>query len=125
MPRPFPLRQDLLSQLEGSKWYPHLWHLQLNALPPSFDPLEHAVLRWLPVQSVFLLIIASTKWVCELHAPSVARPCWQWYPNELGVTMWPDPAFLPEKLSAFHVNWSINLAAYKSQGRRNYLRMLP
>lgn len=92
-------------------------------MPPSIDPLEHAVLRWLPVKSVFLLIIASAKWVGELPAVSVAMACWQWYPNELGLTMWPDPAVLPEKRSAFHVNWPINLAAYKGQGRRNYLRM--
>lgn len=100
----------------------------IECVAPSFDPLEHAVLRWLPVKYVFLLIIASAKCVRELHALSVARACWQWYPSELGVTMWPDPAFLPEKLSAFHVNWPINLAAFasvKSQAWRNYLGMLP
>ena len=82
---------------------------------PPFEPLDQADLRWLSGKTAFLLAITSAKRVGELHALSVARDCVRWNSDGSGVTMWPNPAFLPKRLSAFHVNQPIRLTAYAPQ----------
>ena len=82
---------------------------------PPFEPLERADLKWLSVKTAFLLAITSAKRVGELHALSVARGCVRWTSDGSDVTMWPNPIFLPKRLSAFHVNQPVKLSAYTPQ----------
>lgn len=82
---------------------------------PPFEPLEQADLKWLSVKTAFLLAITTAKRVGELHALSVAQDCLRWTSDGSEVTMWPNPAFLPKRLSAFHINQPIRLSAYSPQ----------
>ncbi len=78
-----------------------VWNLPivLESLCQSpFEPLEEVDLRWKSLKAAFLLALASTKWVGELHALSVSQSCMRWKPEGTGVTLWPNPAFLPKVL---------------------------
>ncbi|KAK0136689.1 hypothetical protein N1851_027136 [Merluccius polli] len=48
-------------------------------------------------QTAFLLAITSAKRVGELHALSVSQMCLRWYPDGSGVTLLPNPSFLPKR----------------------------
>lgn len=82
---------------------------------PPFEPMESAELKWLSAKTVFLLAISSAKRVGELHALSVAENCLRWHSDGSGVTLWPNPSFLPKRISAFHVNQPISLAVFAPQ----------
>lgn len=79
---------------------------------PPFEPLEVADVKWLSFKAAFLLSIASAKRVGELHALSVSESCLHWLPEDSGVILWPNPAFLPKVLSPQFVNQSLHLAAF-------------
>ena len=79
---------------------------------PPFEPLEHSELRGLYCKTAFFLAVTSAKRVGELHALSIASDCLQWNSDGSGVTMCPNPSFLPKRLSAFHVNQAISLATF-------------
>ena len=80
-----------------------------------FEPLGQAGLKWLSVKTAFLLAITSAKRVGELHALSVAEECIRWSGDGSGVALWPNPSFLPKRISAFHVNRPVTLAAFVPQ----------
>ncbi len=80
---------------------------------PQFEPLAVVYIKWLPLKVSFLLAIASAKRVCELHALSVSAPCLRWLPEDSGVILRPNPAFLPKVLSPQFVNQSIHLTAFQ------------
>ncbi|XP_041802371.1 uncharacterized protein LOC121613147, partial [Chelmon rostratus] len=87
--------------------------LVLDALcSPPFEPLAQAGLRWLSVKTAFLLAITSAKRVSELHALSVSSSCLRWNSDGSGVTLWPNPAFLPKVLSNSHLNQPIHLPRF-------------
>ncbi len=61
-----------------------VWNLPivLESLCQSpFEPLEEVDLRWKSLKAAFLLALASTKWVGELHALSVSQSCMRWKPE--------------------------------------------
>ena len=73
-------------------------------------------------QDCVSLAVMSAKRLGELHALSVARDCLRWTSDRSEVTMWPNPSFLPKRLSAFHVNQPIRLSAYVPQPGAEGLR---
>ena len=95
------------------------WDLQVAlrslCLPP-FEPLSQADLTRLSMKTAFLLAIATAKRVGELHALSVSQACLRWHADGSGVVLWPNPSFLPKRLSPHHVNQSIELAAFNPPG---------
>lgn len=94
------------------------WDLPLvleGLCSPPFEPLDGAQLRWVSVKAAFLLAISSAKRIGELHALSVAGNCIRWNSDGSGVTLWPNPSFLPKRLSAFHINQPLSLAVFTPQ----------
>ncbi len=55
--------------------------------------------------------MASARRVGELHVLSVSQECLQWHPGNTGVTLWPNPSFLPKTLASSYVN--LGLAAFQ------------
>ncbi|KAK0139969.1 hypothetical protein N1851_023132 [Merluccius polli] len=86
--------------------------LQVLGKPP-FEPLGGSELKWLSMKTAFLLAMASAKRVGELHALSVSQECIHWSPDGTGLTLWPNPSFLPKTFSALYVNQPLSLAALK------------
>ncbi|XP_041953186.1 uncharacterized protein LOC121713015 isoform X2 [Alosa sapidissima] len=77
-----------------------------------FEPLESTEDKWVSLKTAFLCAMASAKRVGELHALSISRECLQWAPGETGVTLWPNPSFLPKTFSSSFVNQPLHLAAF-------------
>lgn len=77
-----------------------------------FEPMLTADVSWLSMKTAFLLAITSAKRVGELHALSVGGDCLQWHPDGSGVTLWPNPSFLPKTLSSGFVNQPLSLSAF-------------
>lgn len=81
---------------------------------PPFEPLETAELSLISMKTAFLLAMASAKRVGELHAFSVSPDCLQWHPEGTGVTLWPNPSFLPKCIPLTYVNQPLTLMAFSS-----------
>ena len=79
---------------------------------PPFEPLGQGESKWLSGKTAFLLAIASAKRVGELHALSMSQACMSWNTDGSRVALWPNPSFLPKRMSASHANQCITLAAY-------------
>ena len=79
-----------------------------------FEPLQTTELSWLSMKTAFLLAITSAGRVGELHALSVGKDCLLWHPEGSGVTLWPNPSFLPKTLSSTFTNQPLSLAALES-----------
>ncbi len=77
-----------------------------------FEPLAQVDLKWLSMKVAFLLAVVSAKHVGELHALSMSGRCLRWAPDDSGVTLWPNVAFLPKVLAATYVNQPIRLARF-------------
>ncbi|XP_016516896.1 uncharacterized protein LOC107833105 [Poecilia formosa] len=93
-----------------------VWDLSLvlSALcRPPFEPLVHTDLKWVSCKTAFLLAIVSAKRVSELHALSVSPSCLRWGSDGSGVTLWPNPAFVPKVLSRSHCNQPLRLARFQ------------
>ncbi|KAL2095682.1 hypothetical protein ACEWY4_007830 [Coilia grayii] len=97
--------------------------LVLQALCDApFEPLLTVDVSWLSMKTAFLLAITSAKRVGELHALSVSGDCLRWHPGDSGVTLWPNPSFLPKTLNSAFVNQPLTLAAFEAgQGERSDL----
>ena len=80
----------------------------------EFEPLQTTELSWLSMKTAFLLAITLARRVGELHASSVGKDCLQWHPEGSGVTLWPNPSFLPKTLSSTFTNQPLSLAAFES-----------
>ena len=102
-------------------------HLVLDALClPPFEPLAQAELKWVSTKTAFLLAIASAKRVGELHALSVSDSCLRWNSDGSGVTLWPNPAFLPKVLSSSNLNRPVRLAQFiASEGEDRFKLLCP
>lgn len=100
--------------------------LVLQALCDApFEPLLTADVSWLSMKTAFLLAVTSTKRVGELHALSVSRDCLQWHPDDSGVTLWPNPSFLPKTLSSTFINQPFSLAAFEADRGRGSEPLCP
>ncbi|KAL2087997.1 hypothetical protein ACEWY4_016825 [Coilia grayii] len=89
--------------------------LVLQALCDApFEPLLTVDVSWLSMKTAFLLAITSAERVGELHALSVSGDCLRWHPGDSGVTLWPNPSFLPKTLSSAFVNQPLSLAAFEA-----------
>ena len=75
-------------------------------LSPPFEPLDQTEPKWLSAKVACLLAMASAKRVSDLHALSVtvSETCIHWFPGGTGVTLWPNPYFLPKRLPSAHLN---------------------
>ena len=49
----------------------------------------------------------------ELHALSVSDDCLRWKPDDSGVSLWPNPAFLPKVVNPQTVNQVIDISAFR------------
>jgi hypothetical protein len=76
-----------------------------------FEPMEHCDLKWLSIKTGFLLAITSAKRVGELYALSTNTSCMRWNADGTMVTLWPNPSFLPKRLSTSFRNQPIELVA--------------
>lgn len=79
-----------------------------------FEPLQTTELSLLSMKTAFLLAITSARRVGELYTLSVGGDCLQWHPGGSGVTLWPNPSFLPKTLSSTFTNEPLILAAFES-----------
>ncbi|XP_056116182.1 uncharacterized protein LOC130092366 [Rhinichthys klamathensis goyatoka] len=71
--------------------------LVLEALSMSpFEPLDEIDLKILSFKTALLLALASAKRVSEIHALSVHSACTQFMPEDAGVVLRPNPAFMPK-----------------------------
>lgn len=77
-----------------------------------YEPLEHSSLKLLTHKTAFLIAMCSAKRVGELHALSISPECMRWKPEQAGVTLWPNPYFLPKVLTSQSVNSAIELQAF-------------
>ena len=77
-----------------------------------YELLEKSDLKLLAQKTAFLLAICSAKRVSELHALSVSDECLRWKPENAGVSLWPNPSFLPKVVRPYTVNQAIELEAF-------------
>lgn len=90
------------------------WDLSLvlkSLTQHPFEPMEQGDLKWLSWKTSFLLAITSAKRVGELHALSVSESCMCWNADNTVVTLWPNPSFLPKRMSTLFKNQAIKLTA--------------
>lgn len=83
------------------------WDLELvlGALERApFEPLNSVDLKWLSIKTALLLALASAKRVGELQALSVHGDLCRFLPEEAGVVLRPNPAFLPKVFSDCPLN---------------------
>ncbi len=66
------------------------------------------------MDKAFLLAMTSVTSVSMLHALSVGHGCLQQGSGVTGVTLWPNPSFLPMVLPSSYVNVPLRLAAFNS-----------
>ena len=77
-----------------------------------YEPLDQADLKFLTQKTVFLLAICSAKRVSELHALSVSEQCLRWKAEYSGVSLWPNPSFLPKVVNPQTVNQVIEISSF-------------
>ena len=66
------------------------------------------------------------KRVVELRALSVSDSCLRWNSDGSGVTLWPNPAFLPKVLSSSNLNRPVRLAQFvASEGEDRFKLLCP
>ncbi len=90
------------------------WDLSLVLKSLTLHPSKHIEqgdLKWISWKTAFRLAIASAKHVGELHALSVSESCMHWNADKSVVTLWPNPSFLPKRMSALFKNQAIELTA--------------
>lgn len=95
------------------------WDLELvlGALRrPPFEPLGSADLKWLSIKTAFLLAVTTAKRVGELQALSVHEELCRFKPDNGGVVLRLNPAFLPKVLSDSHLSQRIELYPFSPPG---------
>ncbi len=73
--------------------------------------MEQGDLKWISWKTAFILAITSAKRVGELHALSISESCMRWNADKSVMTLWPNPSFLPKRMSALFKNQAIELTA--------------
>ncbi|XP_053296886.1 uncharacterized protein LOC128456655 [Pleuronectes platessa] len=61
-----------------------------------FEPLDNVDMKTLSLKVALLLALATAKRVSDIHALSVHPACMRFTPGNLGVTLRPNPAFVPK-----------------------------
>ncbi|XP_071400930.1 LOW QUALITY PROTEIN: uncharacterized protein [Centroberyx affinis] len=92
------------------------WDLPLvlrSLATTPYEPLEQSDLKLLSHKTAFLLAICSARRVSELHAPSVSDECLRWKAENAGVSLWPNPFFLPKVVNSQTVNQAIEIEAFR------------
>lgn len=89
---------------------------------PSFEPLEGSYQRWLSGKTAFLLTVASTKHVTELHVLSAAMDCLCCHPNGRGIALLLITSFLSRMLSTCHTYYFVCLW-HSERGQRTCVIM--
>ena len=83
-----------------------------------YEPLDTAELKWLTQKTAFLLAICSAKRVSELHALSVSDQCLRWKADYTGVSLWPNPSFLPKVVNPQTLNQVIEISSLSESAHR-------
>ena len=92
------------------------WDLPLvlrSLTQPPYEPLDQSTLKFLSHKTAFLLAICSAERVGELHALSASGDCLRWKADGTGVSLWPNPAFLPKVVNPQTVNQVIEVNAFR------------
>lgn len=92
------------------------WDLPLvlrSLATAPYEPLEQSDFKFLSHKTAFLLAICSAKRVSELHALSVSSECLRWRAEYAGVSLWPNPFFLPKVVSPQTVNQAIEMETFQ------------
>ena len=79
-----------------------------------YEPLDRSDLKSLSRKTALLLALSSAKRVGELQALSVSQDCMRWKPDGTGVSLWPNPAFLPKVVAPRTVNHVLEVVALGS-----------
>ena len=77
-----------------------------------YEPMDQSDLRSLSRKTALLLALCSAKRVSELHALSVSQDCMRWKASGTGVSLWPNPAFLPKVIAPQMVNQVLEIASF-------------
>ena len=91
------------------------WDLPTVQALTSYEPLEQADLKFVTQKTAFLLAVCSAKRVYELQALSVSNQCLRWKANYTGVSLWPNPSFLPKVVNPQIINQVIEISALCSE----------
>jgi len=75
--------------------------------------LEQSDFKFLSHKTAFLLAIYSAKRMSELHALSVSSEYLRWRAEYAGVSLWPNPFFLPKVVSPQTVNQAIEMETFQ------------
>lgn len=94
----------------------------LDALKSApFEPMTEVGLKWLSMKTAFLLAMVSAKRVGELQALSVHESCCRWNPDRSGVSLWPDPTFVPKVVSSMSGTQPLQLARFDTGATHEHL----
>ncbi len=92
------------------------WDLPLildSLTKPPYEPMADADLKTLSIKITFLLAICYAKRIGELCALSVSDNCFRWKPDGTGVSLWPNPAFLPKVMNPQFKNQILELVQFQ------------
>ena len=90
-----------------------------------YEPMDRSDLRSLSRKTAFLLALSSAKRVGELQALSVSPDCIRWKADDTGVSLWPNPAFLPKVLKPQTVNQVLEISALQSGSAEDLSALCP
>ena len=80
-----------------------------------YEPVEQADLKSLSHKTLFLLAMCSAKRVSELHALFVSEQCLRWKADNTGVSLWPNPSFLPKVVNFQTVNQVVEISSFQPE----------
>ena len=104
------------------------WDLPLvlqSLTKAPYEPLDQSDLRSLSRKTAFLLALSSAKRVGELQALSVSPDCIRWKADDTGVSLWPNPAFLPKVVKPQTVNQVLEISALHLDGADDRSALCP
>ena len=78
-----------------------------------YEPIAEADLRSLSLKTAFLLALCSAGRVGELCALSVSDDCLRWREGGTSVSLWPNPAFLPNVVNRQSINQVLEVDAFQ------------
>lgn len=78
-----------------------------------YEPILNTDLRSLSLKTALLLAFCSAKRVGELCALSISDNCLRWQAGGTGVSIWPNPAFLPKVLNPQSINQVLEVTQFQ------------
>lgn len=103
------------------------WDLPLvldSLTKPPYEPMADADFKAWSLKTAFLLAICSAKRVGELCALSISEDCLRWRPDGTGVTLWPNPAFLPKVLNSQFRNQVLEVVQFQPPSQADQQNLL-